>query len=248
MDGRSRSCPCVVLSSRRESLRPICRMRSSTTAFSPHASGAPQSEPSSPHQRAIFEYVSLMATTFGTDLGLLLRNLTVIPKACFYARLVRRAGCSHIHAHWATVSTSAAMLISRMSGVPFSFTGHAWDIFCDTRLLAEKADAARFVLTCTAYNRQHLMETAAIDRNKVHVVYHGLRLPPRVANTRGSFDASARAPDGRALEREEGVPRSHRGARDRSRTGRRRSGFGSSPATARRSTSAACVRPLPPGA
>ena len=130
-------------------------------------------------RRAIFEYIRLIAATFGKDLRLLARNLVVIPKACLYARAVRRSGCRHIHAHWATVSTSAAMLISRMSGVPFSFTGHAWDIFCDTRLLAEKGEAAQFVLTCTAYNRQHLVEAGRIDSDKVHVVYHGLRLPTR---------------------------------------------------------------------
>ena len=118
-----------------------------------------------------------MVAAFRREPGLLARNLSVIPKACFYASLVRGLGCRHIHAHWATVSTSAAMLISRLSGVPFSFTGHAWDIFCDTRLLAEKGDAARFVLTCTAHNRQHLIETARVDREKVHVLYHGLRIP-----------------------------------------------------------------------
>jgi glycosyltransferase involved in cell wall biosynthesis len=128
---------------------------------------------------AIFQYVRLIASTFGNDLRLVARNLVVIPKACLYASIIRQSGYRHIHAHWATVSTSAAMLISRLSGVPFSFTGHAWDIFCDTRLLAEKGDAARFVLTCTAYNRQHLVQTAKIDSNKVHVVYHGLRIPSR---------------------------------------------------------------------
>ena len=130
---------------------------------------------------AIFEYVRLIASTFGNDLRLVARNLVVIPKACLYASIIRRSGYRHIHAHWATVSTSTAMLISRLSGVPFSFTGHAWDIFCDTRLLAEKGEAARFVLTCTAYNRQHLVQTAKIDSNKVHVLYHGLRIPSRSA-------------------------------------------------------------------
>ena len=133
-------------------------------------------------RRVIFQYIHLIASTFGKDLRPLVRNLVVIPKACLYATVVRRAGCRHIHAHWATVSTSAAMLISRISGVPFSFTGHAWDIFCDTRLLAEKGEAAQFVLTCTAYNRQHLVEAAKIARDKVHVVYHGLHLPTRSAN------------------------------------------------------------------
>ena len=127
--------------------------------------------------RAVAAYVRLMAMTFWRDPQRLVRNLSVIPKACFYASMVRRLGCRHIHAHWATVSTSAAMLMSRLSGATFSFTGPAWDIFCDTRLLAEKGDAARFVLTCTGYNRRHLVETARVDSEKVHVLYHGLRLP-----------------------------------------------------------------------
>src|SRR5262245_33839763 len=71
--------------------------------------------------RVILRYIRLMVTTFGKDLGMLARNLAAIPKACLYASLVRQAQCRHIHAHWATVSTSTAMLISEMSGVPFSF-------------------------------------------------------------------------------------------------------------------------------
>ena len=128
-------------------------------------------------RRHILEYVRLMAAAFGREPRLLARNLSVVPKACYYAAMVRRLGCRHIHAHWATVSTSAAMLMSRVSGTAFSFTGHAWDIFCDTRLLAEKADAARFVLTCTSYNRQHLIDAARVDRDKVHVLYHGAAHP-----------------------------------------------------------------------
>jgi glycosyltransferase involved in cell wall biosynthesis len=33
------------------------------------------------------------------------------------------------------------------------------------------------VLTCTAYNRQHLIEAAGVAREKIHVLYHGLRIP-----------------------------------------------------------------------
>jgi glycosyltransferase involved in cell wall biosynthesis len=128
-------------------------------------------------RRGIVEYVRLVAAAFGREPRLLARNLSVIPQACFYASMVRRLGCRHIHAHWATVATSGAMLISRLSGVPFSFTGHAWDIFCDTRLLAEKGHAARFVLTCTAFNRQHLTAAGGVSPEKVHVVYHGLHIP-----------------------------------------------------------------------
>ena len=40
------------------------------------------------------------------------------------------------------------------------------------------------MLTCTAYNRQHLIETARVDRDKVHVLYHGLRIPRQPATGR----------------------------------------------------------------
>src|SRR5262245_32721644 len=88
-------------------------------------------------RRHLLEYVRLMVMAFGREPRLLARNLSVVPKACFYAAIVRRLGCRHIHAHWATVSTSAAMLMARLSAATFSFTGHAGDIFCDTRLLKE---------------------------------------------------------------------------------------------------------------
>ena len=128
--------------------------------------------------RAIVDYARLVVSAFGFDIRSVARNLVIIPKACYYAARLRHGGHRHIHAHWATVSTSTAMLMARLSEMPYSFTGHAWDIFCDTRMLAEKGDAATFVLTCTAYNRHHLVDVAGVDAKKVHVLYHGLRLPP----------------------------------------------------------------------
>ena len=111
MDGRSPSCPSVGRASRREAipadlavhghLRPLSRADVLVAAIRAFAS----------NPRAILDYVRLIASTFGNDLRLVARNLVVIPKACFYASVVRRSGYRHIHAHWATVSTSAAMLI-----------------------------------------------------------------------------------------------------------------------------------------
>jgi colanic acid/amylovoran biosynthesis glycosyltransferase len=124
----------------------------------------------------IFRFVWLVVTAYWRHPPAMLRNLAAVPKAAFYSRMLGQGMFSHVHAHWATVSTSAAMLMSRLSGVPFSFTGHAWDIFCDTALLAEKIQAARFVLTCTEYNRQHLLQVADGHGDKVHVLYHGLPL------------------------------------------------------------------------
>jgi glycosyltransferase involved in cell wall biosynthesis len=63
-----------------------------------------------------------------------------------------------------------------MTGLPFSFTAHAKDIYCEplnpAGLLKRKLRAASFVVTCTEANRAHLLqiEPAAV----VHLIYHGL--------------------------------------------------------------------------
>ncbi len=82
----------------------------------------------------------------------------------------------HLHAHFAHGTTTVAWLTSTITGLPFSFTGHAKDIYTESLnpvgLLLRKMDAASFVVTCTGANRTHL-ETLG-STTPVHVVYHGL--------------------------------------------------------------------------
>ena len=53
---------------------------------------------------------------------------------------------SHLHAGWATYPASVAMIISRLTGLPFSFSGHAHDIYLDTTHLAEKVSKGGLLL------------------------------------------------------------------------------------------------------
>lgn len=62
----------------------------------------------------------------------------------------------HVHAHWATYPSTAAMQISRSTGRPFSFTAHAHDIFLDDQLMPEKLSTAAFVATISRFNREFL--------------------------------------------------------------------------------------------
>ena len=79
---------------------------------------------------------------------------------------------THIHAHWANEATELAMVLSRLLGLPFSFTGHAVDIFVAPRHLGAKLKAARFVVTVSAYNKQYLMKHYGRDlEDKIHVIY-----------------------------------------------------------------------------
>jgi glycosyltransferase involved in cell wall biosynthesis len=81
----------------------------------------------------------------------------------------------HLHAHFAHSPTSVAMFTSILSGLPFSFTAHAKDIYTsDPRQLREKLALARFVITCTAYNRHHLAKLYDGQPKPIFCVYHGI--------------------------------------------------------------------------
>jgi glycosyltransferase involved in cell wall biosynthesis len=82
----------------------------------------------------------------------------------------------HLHAHFAHGTTTVTWLASSITGLPFSFTGHAKDIYAPSLnpagLLRRKLLAARFAVTCTEANVRHLKAIAPAAA--VHRVYHGL--------------------------------------------------------------------------
>ena len=86
---------------------------------------------------------------------------------------------THLHAHFCHTPTSVALFASELTGLPFSFTAHAKDIYTsDAGQLARKISRARFVVTCTRHNADHL---ARIARNSgastpIHTIYHGIDL------------------------------------------------------------------------
>jgi hypothetical protein len=79
-------------------------------------------------------------------------------------RLLDDSDVGHLHAHFAHGATSVTWLASLITGISFSFTGHAKDIYSEqlnpARLLRRKLLAARFAVTCTDANRDHLLRIA----------------------------------------------------------------------------------------
>jgi glycosyltransferase involved in cell wall biosynthesis len=111
-----------------------------------------------------------------------------------YLRTRIPSDAEHIHAHFAHGPASVALLLSRLTGRPFSFTGHAKDIFQIVRpqLLRAKAHEARLVVTVSEYTREHVARTLnAEERAKVVVVRNGI--------DRGRFHPRGREPDGAPL-------------------------------------------------
>jgi len=72
--------------------------------------------------------------------------------------LVRRlkARPAAIHAHFANAPASVAMFASAMTGVPFSFTAHAYDIFEQATDLRRKLQRAAVAIDVCEYNRDWL--------------------------------------------------------------------------------------------
>jgi glycosyltransferase involved in cell wall biosynthesis len=90
--------------------------------------------------------------------------------------LSRESNVGLLHGHFAHGATTVTWLASNITGIPFSFTGHAKDIYQATLnpagLLARKMREAKFVATCTGANHAHLCR---VEPNaSVHLMYHGL--------------------------------------------------------------------------
>ena len=87
-----------------------------------------------------------------------------------------RSGIRHLHAHFATEPAGTAELVHRLTGIPYSLTCHAKDIFLSSHeVLRRKIHHATFVATCTEANRSHLQHIAG-NGTPVHRLYHGLNL------------------------------------------------------------------------
>ena len=89
-----------------------------------------------------------------------------------FARALR--GVQHVHAHFAHLPAAAAGRLSSLTGIPFSFTAHAYDIFTRWEEMDAKLSRARFAVTVCEYNRRYLEARAPARRAPLHVVICGV--------------------------------------------------------------------------
>jgi len=96
---------------------------------------------------------------------------------------LRAMQLQHIHAHWATYPSTAAMLAAGRLALPFSFTAHAHDIFVNDHFLREKLLAARFAVTISDFNRTYLRDCFGDDAtSKLEVVHCGVAVDGSQSN------------------------------------------------------------------
>jgi glycosyltransferase involved in cell wall biosynthesis len=117
-------------------------------------------------------------------------DVRYVHQAAVLSRKIRLRGVSHLHAHFATASTTVARLAAYFAGVPYTFTAHAKDIFHESvrpgDLRRKLADAAAAV-TVSDYNLEYLRENYGTAAERVHHIYNGLdleRFPYRLPRER----------------------------------------------------------------
>ncbi|HEV8606241.1 MAG TPA: glycosyltransferase family 4 protein [Tepidisphaeraceae bacterium] len=101
-------------------------------------------------------------------------------QALLLSQKVATRGLTHLHAHFASSPTTVAMLASRFTGIPYTFTAHAKDIFhesVDPQDMERKLRSAAGIVTVSDYNRRYLQQTYGSAAARVERIYNGLDLP-----------------------------------------------------------------------
>jgi colanic acid/amylovoran biosynthesis glycosyltransferase len=80
----------------------------------------------------------------------------------------------HIHVHFAAGAALDAMRVSLLTGVPYSVTTHAFDIFQHPRNLEEKLGRARFHVAVCDYNAEFLRHRVPRATERLHKVVMGV--------------------------------------------------------------------------
>lgn len=116
----------------------------------------------------------LLATSAAAP-NFLLRTLALFPKSLWVAERLEAEGAAHLHAHFATHPATMALIVSSLTGIPWSVTVHAHDIFVRQTMLRDKLAAARFVRAISRFNREYLERRFPGEvEGKVGVIHVGI--------------------------------------------------------------------------
>lgn len=106
------------------------------------------------------------------------RRCALLVQGLHLSRQVQRERIDHLHAHFMTIAAHVAYLAHCFTGVSFSVTAHAKDIFRHTvnaEVFRTVANAAARIITVTDFNRKFIADTY-LEGNDANVtrIYNGL--------------------------------------------------------------------------
>ena len=81
----------------------------------------------------------------------------------------------HIHAHFGKQASNLAMLINILTGIPFTFTTHGYDIYIDPpENYRIKSQLAKMHITISEFNKSFLISNFDVDKDKIIVIHCGI--------------------------------------------------------------------------
>lgn len=105
----------------------------------------------------------------------LLKSITAYGKGLALAERIATEGYRHLHAHWATYPATTAMVVSELTGIPFSFAFHAYDLFATRILVPEKIRRAAFVVMNCRFNMEYARSLfPSVPAEKLTLIYNGV--------------------------------------------------------------------------
>jgi glycosyltransferase involved in cell wall biosynthesis len=126
------------------------------------------------------KYLRLWARVFRhsfRDPWVLVRSWAAIPKSARYARIIERSGVGHLHGHLCTFGALGAMIVSELTGIPYSFTAHGLRVYSGNPMLAEKTRRARFVVCVSRFIQQFLQRLCPeVSKDRLLLCHYGVDL------------------------------------------------------------------------
>jgi len=108
--------------------------------------------------------------------------LAFFPKVVRFAYEIEEQAIQHVHGQFAYHAAVAALIVHRLTGIPFSFTARGSDVQSDGHMLKEKVEAADFVISVSEYNKEIILRKCGSGAaEKIHVIHGGVdvdRLSP----------------------------------------------------------------------
>jgi glycosyltransferase involved in cell wall biosynthesis len=124
-----------------------------------------------------------------------LKTAIALMGGSYVAKIAQKVGANVIHADFASAPATVAMAASELTGIPFSFCGHAFDIFSSkpggkaTKLLIREKATKAFAMF--AENTKVVSQLSAMTKapDKIHLKRNGIRgsICPPSENRSGPF-------------------------------------------------------------
>lgn len=85
---------------------------------------------------------------------------------------------AHLHSHFLHSPTEMTFYLSKITGVTFSISAHAKDIYTsEPQEILERVSSSEFLMTCTHFNWQSIRKIVGKSQeSKIFEVYHGVNL------------------------------------------------------------------------